>query len=164
MFVTLMSTTGFLFWCIVGIVCLLDVLALSTEDDGFGMWAVFATIATLVFSITATDAFAGINLIWLPIGLIAYSLIGVCWSFQKWIDYVREVKQDAVKRNRDKPITDDLKPKASDNKQRLITWMTVWPLSFVWWVLTYPRHFFVWAYHRLSTVYDRISTKIWESA
>lgn len=148
-----MTTTGYLFWAILGIIVLLDILALATEDDGFGGWAVFLTVAAFILSVAFTDAFLGINWLWLVVGLAAYLLLGVVWSFKKWVDYIKREK--AAKRSS--------KPLASQNKQRLTTWMATWPLSFTWWVLTYPRHFFTWAYERLSTVYDRVATKIWES-
>lgn len=149
----ILTTTGYLFWAIVAIVIIIDTVALASEDDGIGGWAVFVTAVLAVFTISFTDAFVGINWAWLVLGVIGYMFLGVGWSFKKWIDYIKEMKK--AKRS--------TMPLASLNKQRITTWMAAWPLSFTWWIMTYPRHFFVWAYERLSTVYDRIATKIWES-
>lgn len=149
----ILTTTGYLFWALILIVIILDTIALGSEVDFMGGWAVFLTIAALVLTTAFTDAFVGVNWLWLVVALFGYLFLGVCWSFKKWIDFIK----------REKIAKQGLMPLASLNKQRITTWMATWPLSFAWWVLTYPRHFFVWAYERLSTVYDRVATKIWES-
>lgn len=149
----ILTTTGYLFWELILIVIILDTIALGSEVDFMGGWAVFLTIAALVLTTAFTDAFVGVNWLWLVVALFGYLFLGVCWSFKKWIDFIK----------REKIAKQGLMPLASLNKQRITTWMATWPLSFAWWVLTYPRHFFVWAYERLSTVYDRVATKIWES-
>lgn len=149
----ILTTTGYLFWALILIVIILDTIALGSEVDFMGGWAVFLTIAALVLTTAFTDAFVGVNWLWLVVALFGYLFLGVCWSFKKWIDFIK----------REKAAKQGKMPLASLNKQRITTWMATWPLSFTWWVLTYPRHFFVWAYERLSTVYDRVATKIWES-
>ncbi len=150
-----MLTTGWLFWAIVGVIILIDVLALTTEDDTLGAWAIFLTVGGLILSASFTDAFVGVKLTWLALGVVTYCILGVFWSFKKWVDFVKEQKRSYP----------DLKmPLAANNKTRIVRSMALWPLQFIWWVLTWPRHFFVWAYNRLSTVYDRITKHIWEQA
>jgi uncharacterized membrane protein YciS (DUF1049 family) len=153
MLTVVMTTTGYLFWALILLVIFIDAVALGSEDDSMGGWAVFLTVAALILTTAFTDAFIGVNWLWMVVVLFGYLFLGVCWSFKKWIDFIKREKLA-------KRIT---MPLASQNKQRITTWMATWPLSFTWWVLTYPRHFFVWAYERLSTVYDRIATKIWDS-
>lgn len=150
-----MATTGWLFWIIVGLILVFDVFALSTEDDGLGGWAIFLTMAALVLAFAFTDAFHGIKLLNVAIAIVAYCFVGVGWSFKKWVDLIKEAKRTSPS---------SPKPTAANNKSYLIRAMAMWPFQFIWWVLTWPRHFFVWAYNRLSTVYDRIATKIWEAA
>ena len=111
----------------------------------------------LVLSFAFTDAFFGVKLLWLAIGILAYCLIGIVWSFKKWIDYVIDYKEQY-------PNNKDRRPKAADNKLRITASMALWPFQATWWVLTWPRHFFAWAYRRLSTVYDRITDRIWENS
>ncbi len=146
-------TTGWLFWAIIAVIMIFDVLALTTEDDNMSGWAIFLTMAALVLSFGFTDAFVSVKLTWLAVGIVAYCLIGVVWSFKKWIDFILETKRLAPSRDR---------PLASQHKTRIITSMALWPFQFVWWVLTWPRNFFIWAYNRLSTVYDRITNHIWD--
>lgn len=144
-------TTGWLFWAAVAIVIVFDVLALTTEDDGLGGWAVFLTMTLFVVTAAFTDAFIGVKLAWLALGLFAYGIAGVVWSFKKWIDFIKVEKQRSGAK----------RPLASDNKIRITTSMALWPFQFIWWVMTWPRHFFTWAYNRLATVYDRVSENIW---
>lgn len=151
----IMLTTGWLFWAIIGVIVVFDVLALSTEDEGLGGWAIFLTVAALILTVGFTDAFVGVKLTWLAIGVVAYCLIGVIWSFKKWFDFIVQCK-------RERPASGP--PLVANNKSRVITSMALWPFQLIWWVLTWPRHFFVWAYNRLSTVYDRIAKHIWERA
>lgn len=148
-------TTGWLFWIFVGVIVVFDVIALSTEDEGMFGWAIFMTMAGLIAAFAFTDAFLGVKLLWLAVGIFAYCLIGVLWSFKKWIDYVIYYKEQY-------PNNKDRRPTAAGNKTRIIASMALWPFQATWWVLTWPRHFFAWAYRRLSTVYDRITDKIWE--
>lgn len=148
-------TTGWLFWIILAIIIAFDVLALSTEDEGMYGWAMFLTMAGFALAFAFTDAFIGVKLVWLAVGIVGYCVSGVFWSFKKWIDYVISYKEQY-------PNNKERRPLAANNKTRIITYMALWPFQFVWWVLTWPRHFFAWAYRRLSTVYDRITDKIWE--
>lgn len=150
----ILLTTGWLFWGILAVIILIDVLALSTEDEGMGAWAIFLTMAGAILSIGFTDAFIGVQLAWLAVGFALYAMLGVVWSFKKWVDFVKAQKILAPSRDR---------PKAADNKTRIVTSMALWPFQFTWWVLTWPRHFFSWAYTRLSTVFDRITDHIWDS-
>lgn len=147
-------TTGWLFWIGLGLLIAFDVFALSTEDEGLGGWAIFLTMASLVVMFAFTDAFVGIKLMWAIYFVIGYCFLGVIWSFKKWVDFIKDRKK--VVGSTSKP------PKASEHKARIVTSMAMWPFQFTWWVLTWPRHFFVWAYDRLATVYDRIATSIWE--
>lgn len=163
-----LSTSGYLFWILILFMLVADTLALATDDDVMGSGAVVVTTGAFLFTTAFTDAFVGINILWLVVGLGLYLLLGVAWSFKKWIDYVIEQKRHASelydrtdKKKTFEEFSTQYKPEAVNNKQRIITCMTVWPLSFSWWVLTYPRHFFVWAYNRLSTVFDRVTAKIW---
>lgn len=152
---TMVLTTGWLFWAIVGVIVLFDVLALSSEDDGLGGWAIFLTVTGLVLATAFTDAFVGIKLTWLAVGIFGYCLLGVIWSFKKWIDFVKEQKLKHSGRA-------DYRPDASREKMRIVTSMALWPFQFTWWVMTWPRHFFTWAYNRLVTVCDRLTQYIWE--
>lgn len=178
MLITLLTVSGAIFWLVVAGLVILDIVLLSAgadENENVGI-AVFVTVAGLLLSVLFTDAFIGVQLGYVAAGLAAYVVVGVIWSFKKWYTFVvdklasrREEYQTYV--NKKAPGNETFEsyaknkqPKAVENKQRIIGWMALWPFSLSWWVLTWPRHAFVWAYNRLSTVFDRISAKIWASA
>lgn len=172
MLMTILTASGAIFWAIVAAIVIIDILILSTADNDNVGWAVFLTVGGIVLAALFTDAFIGVQLGYAAAGLAAYVALGVIWSFKKWysfvVDQLRELRE-VFDRNkpRDRTFEDyakDKRPTAANNKQRIIGWMALWPFSFSWWVLTWPRHAFVWAYNRLSTVFDRISAKIWASA
>lgn len=178
MLMTLLTVSGAIFWMIVAGLVVLDIVLLSAgadENENVGI-AVFVTVAGLLLSVLFTDAFIGVQLGYVAAGLAAYVVVGVIWSFKKWYTFVvdelasrREeyksyVNKKAPGNETFESYAKDKQPKAVENKQRIVGWMALWPFSLSWWVLTWPRHAFVWAYNRLSTVFDRISAKIWASA
>jgi hypothetical protein len=175
MLIPFLTVSGAVFWMILAGILVLDVILLSVgsdpEDENTG-WAIFLTVGGLLAVVLFTDALVGMKLAYLVTGLLAYVAVGVIWSFKKWYGFVigklRELR-DVFDRNRPKDRTfedyaKDKRPLAANNKQRIVGWMALWPFSMSWWVLTWPRHAFVWAYNRLATVFDRISAKIWASA
>lgn len=155
--VTLIEVGGWLFWAIVACVVAIEVLLLSLSDnDGPADSPGPVTIALigLVGVVFFTDAFHGVSLGWIIPCSVTYAFAGLAWSVKKWWDFV----VDAKKRHFSKP------PSARDNKQLIVTWMTLWPFSFTWWVLTWPRRFFSWIYERISTSFDRLAAYIWSRA
>lgn len=147
--------SGYVFWIIVAGIVLLDIALLSWADPDDTGWAVFFTAAGLVGAVLFTDAFKGIYVQTLIAGAVLYLIFGVIWSFYKWFDFVIEAKRTRSK--------DEKPPLAARNKQRITTWMALWPFSLMWWILTWPRRAFIWLYERISTVFDRISERIWAS-
>ncbi len=54
---------------------------------------------------------------------------------------------------------DNVLPSASDNKDRLVSWIIWWPTSVVWTVINDPiRRLANWMYERLQSTYTRITT------
>lgn len=104
---------------------------------------------------------------WIILGLAAYLALGAVWSFWKWYGFLvsaRDVLRKKWEADTARPewsaFIDGRVPTASNNKQRITTWMALWPFSFSWWVLTWPRRAFVWLYERLSTIFDRIAARV----
>jgi len=175
---TVILTTGWIFWGAWAVVAFFGIIANASEDEGMSGWAIFLTIVGLGLTTLFTDAFIGIRVLWLALALVGYLVLGVAWSFKKWIGFVRGRKEELkeqyasyAKRGMLSPPNQtfddyikDKRPLAVENEAKLITWMATWPLSFAWWALTYPRHFFVWAYNKLSTVFNDISARIWDNA
>lgn len=54
------------------------------------------------------------------------------------------------------------KPRARDNKARILTWTIYWPWSFVWTIIDDPlKKFFKYIYKKLQAVYQKISDRIY---
>lgn len=147
-------------------------------DDGPLGFAVFVSAAALIAAYLFTDAFAGVSFVLLLIWAALWMVAGVLWSMKEWYDYLVE-RRDELKERFDSLSEKEkqnetnktwvsyftyYKPTAADNKQQIVTWMTLWPLFFAGWVLTWPRRMFVWIYNKLSTVYDSIAERVFERA
>ena len=168
-----LMASGWVFWAVVFAVIILDAMCLCV--DGAEGWAVFLTVAALTGAVLFTDAFAGVRPAALLAILAVYLTCGVLWSIKKWYSFVVDCKNEMLRRYNTvvnktakgnetwESFSKDKQPKAADNKQRIVSWMALWPFSFTWWVLTWPRHAFTWCYERLTTLFDRISAKVFAS-
>lgn len=176
MLIQFLTVSGAVFWILLAGLIVLDA-ALLSADDNEG-WAIGITVAAILGAVLFTDAFIGVGLGYAAAALAVYVAVGVIWSFKKWYGFVVG-KLNELRENYDKggwinkqakgnetfeSYAKDKRPLAAANKQRIVGWMALWPFSLSWWVLTWPRHAFVWAYNRLATIFDRISAKIWASA
>lgn len=99
------------------------------------------------------------------LGLLAYGIIGFVWGVFKWKNflikkhsrYLKDKKKFLDKHKLD--VTDippafkeewegsigskyNVIPRAEDNKERIISWMTFWPWSFLWFLLNDPIKWF----------------------
>jgi hypothetical protein len=55
-------------------------------------------------------------------------------------------------------LQDLQRPKARENKQRIVSWMSLWPFSFVGTLLNDPvRRFFTWLFKAFSSLYQRMA-------
>lgn len=150
------TVSGYAFWIIIGIILVLDVALLSIGEQAAPHGVpVFITVAGVVGAVLFSDAFADVRIATLAVVAVVYLFLGVLWAFKKWYDFIIEKKKTRS--------TDQKPPLAAKHKAQITSWMTLWPFSFTWWVLTWPRRAFVWLYDRLSTVFDRISERIWAS-
>lgn len=171
MIIALILMSGWLFWTILIAVTLLEIALLSSShDDDDGGWPLFIAVCVAAGVALFTDAFAGITfatLAWIAAG---YFVFGIVWSIKKWFDYVKakfaEARQGYELSSQSQSFADwsrSGKPSASRHKRRITAWMALWPFSFSWWVLTWPRRAFAWLYDRISGVFDRITDRIWEA-
>lgn len=165
--------SGYAFWIILAVLLVISGGLSALDDDSPRGVAVFVAGAAFLGTVLFTDAFAGFRLATLIIGVAVYLASGVMWSAYKWYRFLL-AKKVTIKTDWDNrgdkykdqtwfQFSEIRRPKASDNKQKLVTWMTLWPYSFSWWVLTWPRRAFSWLYERVSTVFDRISARVFAS-
>lgn len=169
-----LETGGLFFWGIVGAVVVFDVFCLSIpggpDDMTSTSQAMFVTLVVFGFIALFTNVFTGIKLHMFVALLAAYFIVGVIWAFKMWYDYLTEKKVHYKELYVDGKRTESWEaysvgkmPTAAKNKTRLTSWMILWPFSMTWWITNWPRHVFVWAYNRLTTVFDRMANHIWNS-
>jgi len=118
----------------------------------------------------------------LYIGIPVYFLSGTIWAFVKWFLYVRrdvgEYKKNRLaflERNGiknptiDMMVPDPLKiswakgyktaiPQVRHYKGEILTWMTLWPFSFVWTIIDEPWRYI---YDTVANTLQRISNSIY---
>lgn len=172
MLVEFLTVGGVLFWGAVALVGLLEILLLSNDHEDSG-WPAFILVAALLGLYLFSDAFAGVGWRMALATAAAYFICGILWSIKKWYSFVVEALNRARESyEKTKPTGPDSsfevwikkqKPSAANERQRIINWMTLWPFSFSWWVLTWPRQVFVQVYERLSTLFDRITDRVFDA-
>jgi L-lactate permease len=82
---------------------------------------------------------------------IAYLFIGVLWSFFKWFIYVKKGKANGKSKATFEALS---------NKNRIIRWMSYWPVSSILYIVSDPiRDLYNWIYSKVSGVYTNILNK-----
>jgi hypothetical protein len=110
--------------------------------------------------------------------IVAWILIGLVWSFFKWYIYLKDNKKVqeeayALRALRfipsNKGVVEEREPlvykipAASDNKERITTWMIYWPFSILGFVLSNPIvRFYRWLYNTFSGVFDKITASVYK--
>lgn len=166
----MMTVSGWLFWVAIAVVVMFDVAALSMDDGPEGV-AVLVSVAAFVGAVLLTDAFVGVSVRSLVAYCVVYAVLGLIWSVWSWYLFLvsqRETarglweRSDTTKRKSWEDYARDNRPTAANNKQMLVSEMTLWPLSLLGWATRLPRKVFVMAYEQLSTLYDRIADKVFQ--
>lgn len=145
-----LGTLGF--WILSAILSAVFIACIENDSK----W--FPTVVLLGLGIAYWKQLAALALGWqaILIGVIAYVLIGVAWSFFRWYRYVQKaVKEDSKLKAGDYAIA------PSHNSSRIIGWIAYWPWSLIW---NITGDFFTTLYERLSNVYQSISDKVANSA
>lgn len=176
-------TSGFLFWLILIAVGALEVflLTIADEDDvesyGFATAVAIVAMLAIILFTDAHTAFSAMSFVWLAGFVAVYMAAGAAWSIKKWYAFVvrayrrRRAEYDSGRVNKSAPGNETFeayisreffKPSASENKRRIVAWMTLWPLSVAAWLMTWPRRAFLWVYDRLATLFDRITDRVWK--
>jgi hypothetical protein len=58
-------------------------------------------------------------------------------------------------------VIETITPKGIDNKAKIVSWISYWPLSLIGTLLNDPfRRFFEWVYESVSGVYDKITKRL----
>lgn len=95
------------------------------------------------------------------IGLgLLYIVLSVAWSFFKWYFYLSAIKEYHKQRTFD-IRKDDINISSSENKTRVLVWMSYWPLSATWTIINDPiRKMYKHILYRLSGFYQGISDRM----
>lgn len=96
---------------------------------------------------------------------VGYILIGVVWSVVKWYFHLQNVAEDM--RYIAPDLADDAYVKScydvSDNKERILNWMTYWPLSGAWTLVNDPvRKLFNLVFDRFVSIYQNMADKVFK--
>ena len=93
-----------------------------------------------------------------------YIGIGLVWSIFKWYFFLQNKKEYLLKKfeenksERWSPISERDIPKAANNKNRIITWMSYWPLSAFWTLINEPvKKLFKFIYSKIESLYEKMS-------
>ena len=163
--------------------------AILCEVEYFGA-ATVTLIVTLVlahyFHVFSVVQFVSQNGWLTSLYALGYVAIGVAWSFVKWFSFLmnyrdkfREAKAAWLSRNNLNNITTVLtpeqtkdfqstlryslsnKPTALTNKSRIMSWMCLWPFSFVGTLLNDPvRKLFNWLFSNFKALYQKMADHI----
>ena len=91
------------------------------------------------------------------VNIAGYIFIGIIWSFVKWYYFLLNFKDS--KSGKDYDQWKSYIPKVSDNKGKIISWMTYWPMSAAWTIINDP---FRRIYFRIEKVYQKISDRVFK--
>jgi hypothetical protein len=114
-----------------------------------------------------------------------YILTGIAWSLVKWGHFVGKIKDKYIAARKDWKTGESLykdydlagfkfyfkrywenqsiPPLASENKNRILTWMIYWPFSFLWTIIDEPfKKAFELLFNSIKRLYQWISDGIFE--
>lgn len=155
----------FWFWLLLTIAAGVIIFAVEAKDDG-GIGATIALAVTvgLLFwlgprqEIKDFFSFVVHNPLVVLLFFSIYVVAGTVWSVVKWWIYLKEeatrVKNGGYYYGR---------PKAKDEKARILGWMFYWPFSGLWTLINNPvKRAFKAMFNYLEETYDRMSARIFK--
>lgn len=178
----LYAAYGLLFILVVTVIVISEITFLEFENGTGATWTlVLAGIAVVILT-NRQWSWAGVlaSLPGIAVFLVAYFLIGACWSVVKWYFFTRVLREAygealktliAKKGSTDKasilnqmravlhyryPVL-SIPPEPAEHTNRILTWIGHWPFSMLWTLINDPvRRIVRWLYQRLKNVYRAI--------
>lgn len=97
---------------------------------------------------------------------ISYFFIGIIWSIVKWYFYLQGWKMYYFKKESKKNgISSGNIPKGSENKNRIITWISYWPFSMLWTIINEPaRKISMYIYSKIEGIYDKMAKSVFSDS
>lgn len=161
---------------VVSILAVIAVVALllSVESES-SVGATIVLVTTLLFVWVVYDfnviVYVLANIQYFLLGLIGYFIAGAIWARVKWRFFIRACyahfvdnkptffKSDSTFRY--KGDYQKIPPQTSDNKSRIVLWMTYWPVSMTWTLINDPiRKIFNWIYEVTAKSFQSDSDKV----
>jgi hypothetical protein len=154
--------TVFLFLLFLGA----SLLAINSERHSVvSVFTILFFVGILVFS----DILAKVSFSVVVLAFICYFGVGILWSFKQWITFLYKekefVKQIFENQNAIGDWSEYVKgklPLASENKAKIVYWITAWPMSMSWWILDWPRKISIMLYNKLSSYYDAVTQRVFK--
>jgi hypothetical protein len=137
-----------------------DALNESRDNGGgFGVTLIFLSFLAAYFFFGSSDHLLNIlsfikQNVLIVVGLtVLYFIIGLGWSFGKWYFFLLKEKDQYKYR-----VSGTKIPNASDNKNRIMTWMCYWPFSGLWTLIDEPiKKGFNHIFNKFKSRYDKMA-------
>jgi hypothetical protein len=154
------------FWLLTIVALCLIVATTEVEDSNSWGWVILiVALLGMYFGGNRESFNAGFRYIAENPGnvilcVLGYLFLGVFWSLLKWHLYLKHLVQ---KSNQNKSGffssgVSESRFEVSENKQRIINWMTYWPCSALWTLVDHPvRKLFLYIFSIVEKTYQRMS-------
>ena len=165
----LFASLTVLFW--VGVLTIPVFIFLSESEAGYLGLAVAAAVLISLQIWTDVKFFSALmEAPWKALGIaVIYLIGGILWGVAKWYFFASEAASfyrglpDNEKRRHGShhPRYRSLPLTVSEHKQRIVTWMTLWPWSALWTLLSDPLvKFYNFVYDRIAKSLQAISDRL----
>ncbi len=125
----------------------------ATENESPGLGLVFLLVWLVLLTLFTSFrpwAFAAEHWLLLLVSVPVYVALGAAWAIFRWSLFVHDPDNYGTKDKK-------LDPRESRYRDKLISWMSWWWASAIWWALRWPRKLVVALVDRMSGIFDRIS-------
>lgn len=188
-FFAALATLGFAAWAVI----LLGLIAIvvGVENERYSLSTVALLIGGSLLVFLTGGTFGGVyhsiadNLDKVVNVVLLYAGIGIAWGVVKWFFYLMRVRDALVAYRKENditgPLTDkqksdfksynrsivgysqEIPPRASDNKGRVTYWMIWWPFSMPWTLINEPvKRFFNFVYYRIAGLLQGMSDRLFK--
>lgn len=148
---------GIWFWGFVGILLAIELICVAKENSIAATFFLIAGTATLLYLGNGNPLFDWLSASWWNAGIsvAAYLPIGIVYSIWRWYAYVgkhndrvvelflrqrkethKDVLNDPEKTAKLVGYLETERPRASEAKQKISTWIVYWPISLLWYLLS----------------------------
>jgi len=176
------------FWLFLATFLILEFLWIEAWENGIGATITLSVFLAIHWFWGDPSIFQwiGDNPETIAFGMLGYFVTGCVWGFVKWFLHLKEKAREyqekrleflagkgVKKADLSTPVPENLRedwrrysqykvarPKAAQNKSRIITWMAYWPWSAMWTMIRDP---FVHAYNFCAERLEKMSAKVFNN-